>query len=331
MPALPATVGAIKPTNANWLRIPVVWDAPSANPPLVSYDFTRTPFRSDLIDLIHSAHDQGFKVALYPQVRPAINGPFSGDLNLYFDAGAKDVGWWDGWFREYARFLAYYADLAAFTGADAYYIGDSSLARALPGAPNTPADTETRWRNLFDALRRDHYNAPLVYGLDLSGQTPTLAVTPPFLDAVNIIDVRMSAALSNSPTASLEELKTNAANLIDLQLKPLQDRFNKTMVITAQYVATDGGAAVCLGLATGGCQPASKVAPDQPDSNLYAPDLAEQQLAYEALLYTINDRPWLNGFYGYGYNATVSLRDKSYSPRGKPAEVLLTSWFAKIK
>jgi hypothetical protein len=331
VPALPNTLDVIQPTSANWLRVPVVWDAPSANPPLISFDFSRSPFRPDLIAIIRAAHQRGLKVALYPQVRPAVSGPFAGDLNLYFDAGAKDPGWWDGWFREYARFVAYYADLAAFTGADAYYLGDSSLARALPGAPNTPADTETRWRNLIAALRRDHYNAPMVFGLDLSGQTAALTPAPAFLDAVDVIDVRLSAALANSPAASLEELKTNAANLIDLQLIPLRDRFNKKIVLTAAYVSTDGGAAVCIGLAAGGCQPAAKAAPDQPDSNLFAPDLTEQQLAYEALLYVINDRPWLAGFYGYGYNSTVSLRDKYYSPRGKPAELLLASWFARIK
>ncbi|MEK6575925.1 MAG: hypothetical protein AABZ58_16565, partial [Chloroflexota bacterium] len=115
--ALPATLDAIKPTSANWVRIPIVWDAPSANPPLVSFDFVRSPFRSDLIAAIKAARDRGYKVALYPQVRPAPNGPFGGDLNLYFDAGVKDPGWWDGWFREYARFVAYVADAAAFTGA----------------------------------------------------------------------------------------------------------------------------------------------------------------------------------------------------------------------
>jgi hypothetical protein len=331
VPSLPTTFDNIKPTSANWIRLPIVWDAPSANPPLISFDFSRSPFRSDLIAAIRAAHDRGYKVALYPVVRPAINGPFGGELNLYFDSGAKDSGWWDGWFREYARFVAYYADVAAFTGADAYYLADSSLSRALPGAPNTPADTEQRWRNLITALRRDHYNAQMVFGLDLSGQSPTLAAVPPFLDAIDVIDIRLSAAIANSPTASLEEMKTNAANLIDLQLIPLRDRFNKKIVITAQYISTDGGSAVCIGLSTGGCQPASKVAPDQLDSNVYAPDLTEQQLAYEALMYVVNERLWINGFYGYGYNATVSLRDKYYSPRGKPAEMILASWFAKIK
>lgn len=329
--ALPAALDAIKPTSANWVRIPVVWDAPSANPPLVSFDFVRSPFRSDLIAVIKAARDRGYKVALYPQVRPAPGGPYGGDLNLYFDAGTKDPGWWDGWFREYARFLAYVADVAAFTGADAYYLGDSTLARALPGAPGAPADAETRWRSLIAALRRDHYNAPMLFGLDLYGQAPALATTPPFLDAVDVIDVRFSAALAGSPTASLDELKTGAANLIDSQLQPLYSRFNKSIVITALYVSTDGGAAQCVGLAVGGCQPLVKVAPDQPDTSVYALDLGEQQLAYEALLYAINDRAWISGFCAYGYNPVVALRDKYYSPRGKPVETLLAAWYARIK
>jgi hypothetical protein len=98
-------------------------------------------------------------------------------------------------------------------------------------------------------------------------------------------------------------------------------------------VSTDGGAAQCIGLALGACQPLSKVAPDQPDSAsaVYPLDMLEQQLAYEAILYAINDRPWISGFYGYAYNPVVALRDKSFSPRGKPAEALLGAWFAKIK
>ncbi len=327
--ALPDAFEALKPTSANWIRIPIIWDAPSANPPLISFDFVRSPFRSDLIAAIKAARERGYKVALYPVVRPALNGPFGGDLNLYFDAGAKDPGWWDGWFREYARFLAYYADVAAFTGAEMYYLGDSSLARALPGAPNTPADAEARWRNLLNALRRDHYNAPIAFGLDFNGQT--LAPPPPFLDAVEVIDIRFAAALTGSPTASLEELKAGAASLIDSQLQPVYSRFKRPLVITALYVSTDGGAAQCIGLAAGGCQPPHKVAPEQPDSAMFPLDLTEQQLAYEAVLLAINERPWLNGFYGYAYNPSVALRDKHYSPRSKPAETLLAAWFAKIK
>ncbi len=329
--ALPLTFDNIKGTSANWVRIPVVWDTPSVNPPLIAFDFARSPFRQDLIATIKAARDRGYKIALYPMVRPSPNGLYAGDLNLYFDTAPKDPGWWDGWFREYARFLAYVADVAAFTGADAYYIGDNSLARTLPGAPNVVADADARWRSLITALKRDHYNVPVIFGLDLVGQSPALSLPPSFTDAVDVIDIRFGAALSPSPTASLEELKTNAATLIDTQLQPFYNQYHKPLLITAMYVSADGGAAQCVGLSTGGCQPISRLAPDQPDSNSYPLDLNEQQLAYEAILYAVNDRPWINGFYAYGYNPTVALRDKYYSPRSKPAEALLTAWFARIK
>jgi hypothetical protein len=64
---------------------------------------------------------------------------------------------------------------------------------------------------------------------------------------------------------------------------------------------------------------------------VYPLDLNEQGLAYEALLNAVVTRSWVNGFYGYGYNVPVALRDKYFSPRGKPAEGLLAAWFPRMK
>jgi hypothetical protein len=328
-----STLDAVRGDNANWVRIPMIWDAPSANPPLISFDLNRSLMRADLIAAIRDARLRGFQVALVPQVSPALNGPYAGDINRVFEAGAKDGGWWAGWYREYARFLAYVADIATFTGANMMYIGDSSLARALPGGNGAPADAEQQWRGFIAAIRRDHFNGMLAFGLDFSGQSPGFTVAPPpFLDMVDVIDVRYSAALSPVASASLADLKTVAASQFDVQIAPLTSQFgNKLVVITAAYPSTDGGAANCVGIAAGSCQPIRNAAPDQTDSSLYQLDLNEQSLAYEALLYVIAERPWVAGFCAYGYNVPVSLRDKYYSPRGKPAETLIASWFARIK
>lgn len=328
-PFLANALDSIRADSANWVRIDVVWDAPSANPPLISFDFKRSLLRSDLIEAIRSARARGFKVALYPQVRPAPDGPFGGDLNAYFNAGARDTGWWEGWFREYARFLAYQADVAAFTGADMLYVGDSSLARALPGGEAPDADQ--RWRSIIAALRKDHYNAPMAFALHLGGQSPALTAPPTFLDAVDVIDVRLSAALSPLANASLSEMKSGAASVLDGLVMPLHAQFNKPIILTAVYPSADGGAAACIGRAGGGCQPPDRVAPDQPDTPLYPLDLNEQAAAYEALLHATIERPWISGFYGYGYSVPVALRDKYFSPHAKPVESLLASWFPRMK
>ncbi len=330
---VPAALDAVKATSAGWVRIPVVWDAPSANPPLITFDFYRSLHRADLIAAIRAAQSRGFKVALYPQVRPAVGGPYSGNLGAYFSAGVRDSGWWDGWFREYARFLAYAADVAAFTGADMLYVGDWMLASTLPDHPSAPPDADARWRGVLTAIRRDHYNGPQAFALNFGNQSPAFVESGPprFTDALDVLDIFYSAAMSPVSTAALAELKAGAAAQLDAQLYPVFTTYNKTILITATYPSTDGSAAACIGIALGGCQLTSKVAPDQPESPQFPIDLNEQELAYEALLQAVAERAWIGGFYGYGYNVPVALRDKYFSPRGKPAEVLLASWFPRLK
>jgi len=330
---LPAALDSVKTTSAGWVRIPIVWDAPSANPPLISFDLNRSLHRADLIAAVRAARERGFRVALYPQVRPAVGGPYSGNMGLYFSAGARDAGWWDGWFREYARFLAYAGDVAAFTGADMLYMGDWTLAPALPGNASATPDADARWRGVLTAIRRDHFNGPQAFALNFGNQSPAFVeVGPPsFTDALDVLDIVYSAAMSALPNAALADLKTGAAAQLDAQLFPVFTQYNKAIVITAAYPSTDGGAAACIGIALGGCQLTSKVAPDQPENAQLPIDLNEQALAYEALLQASVERGWVSGFYGYGYNVPVALRDKYFSPRGKSAEVMLASWFPRLK
>lgn len=252
---VPSALDSARTTSAGWVRIPVVWDAPSANPPLISFDFNRSLHRADLIAAIRAARDRGFKVALYPQMLPAAGGQFAGNTGLYFNAGARDAGWWDGWFREYARFLAYAADVATFTGADLLYVGDWTLAPTLPGHPSAPADADARWRGVLAAIRHDHFNGPQAFALNFANQSPAFveASPPTFTDALDVIDVYYSAAMSALPNAALADLKSGAAAQLDAQVFPIFAQYNKTILITATYPSTDGGAAACIGIALGGC------------------------------------------------------------------------------
>ena len=243
-PALSSAFDQIKDLSADWIRIPIIWDAPSINPPIIAPD-SRAPIRSDLIAAIRAARERGLKVALYPQVRPAKN-----DLNAFFESGKKDAEWWNNFHREYARFIAYYADVAAFTGADMITIADSSLTRTFKGGTGAPQDADDRWRGLINAIRKEHFNAALAFAVEFNGKTPALTASPPaFTDQLDVIDVRFSAALSNLPTATADELKKNAESLMDTHIKPLSTQFKKPIIITAIYTSTDGAATYCLGAA----------------------------------------------------------------------------------
>jgi hypothetical protein len=59
-------------------------------------------------------------------------------------------------------------------------------------------------------------------------------------------------------------------------------------------------------------------------------NLQEQADAYNAILQAVNDRLWISGVITRGYYPPVTLLDKSYSVRGKPAAGVLFYWFPKL-
>src|SRR3990172_5401180 len=116
---------------------------------------------------------------------------------------------------------------------------------------------------------------------------------------------------------------------MDAYLQPLQQRFGRPVHVSAAHLSADGAVTQCLRQADGACYPFDAFGAGAPDTP-YPLDLKEQADIYGALLAAVNDRTWLNGFSTFGYNPTATLRDKSLSVRGKPAETILFLWFRKL-
>jgi hypothetical protein len=114
-------------------------------------------------------------------------------------------------------------------------------------------------------------------------------------------------------------------------LRPLQQRFNKPLLLSAAYLSVDGAATQCLRRPDGQCHAFEDFSPSAPDVSTYALDLAEQGDIYQALLTAVNERPWVGGLFSFGYNPMAELHDKSVSVRGKPAEDILAAWFPKLQ
>jgi hypothetical protein len=122
-----------------------------------------------------------------------------------------------------------------------------------------------------------------------------------------------------------------AGTLLDAQLFPVQQQFKKPVEIVAAYYAADGAATQCLKKPDGQCYSFEDFNPGAPDISQYSLDLQEQADVYNALLTAVNGRSWVSGFYSFGYNPVVTLRDKSLSVRGKPAEAVLAAWYPKLQ
>jgi hypothetical protein len=138
--------------------------------------------------------------------------------------------------------------------------------------------------------------------------------------------------LAGNPATPLAEMTNTAGGLLDSRLKPVIDRFpGKFLQVSVSYYAADGAATQCLRRPDGNCHAYTDFNPESPDVGAYGLDLGEQAEAYHAVLAAAFQRPWVNGVSAYGYNPLVSLRDKSLSVRGKPAEAVLAAWYLRFQ
>jgi len=321
LPFYPEMVRSIQGTAADTLTIIRRSLMRSVAPPLLADDPALTMPDYEVRALAEQARAAGLKVVLHP-VTCAYTPYGSCD---YFNGYTPTALWYEA----YERHMLTQASLAAAIGADTLVIGDYKLQPTLPGEPGAPADADGRWRNLI-ARVRERFGGRLAFELLLGAD---IWPNPPqFLDSVNFIRVHWWAPLADKPATPLAEMTMAAGSLMDLRLRPVMDRFpGKFLHVSVAYLAADGAATQCLRRADGNCHAFSDFNPEAPDVGAYGLDLSEQADAYSAVLAAAFQRPWVNGVSAYGYHPLVSLRDKSLSVRGKPAEAVLAAWFLRFQ
>jgi hypothetical protein len=270
------------------------------------------------------AHAAGLRVALHPVT--CHYTPYG--ACDYWTGASFNTAYWDNWFANYERHLLSQAELARQSGVEMLIVGDFKLRPAFPGEPEAPPDAEARWRSLIGRVR-GIFGGTL--GFELLMGDAVWPSPPPFLDAVDVIRLWWWAPLANSSTASVPDMAVNASVLLDNHVLPLQQRFNRSIVLSTAYLSVDGAATQCLRQPDGQCYSFEAFAPSALDVSAYSLDLQEQADAYTALLLAINDRPWISGLFSFGYHPQATLRDKSVSVRGKPAETALSAWWPLLQ
>jgi hypothetical protein len=71
---------------------------------------------------------------------------------------------------------------------------------------------------------------------------------------------------------------------------------------------------------------------NRPNADISSAILSLQTQAdiYEAMLATVNTRPWISGFVSRGYYPPAALQDKSASIHSKPTADILWYWFPRM-
>ncbi len=324
LPFYAQAFGAMQADGAGWVSFTRLAAAHMQPQPSYGDDLALAPVAADWTAIVSTAHNVGLRVSLHPVT--CHYTPYG--ACDYWNGIKYSAAFWDSWFAAYERFLLTEAALARDSGADQLVVGDYKLRPSFPGEPEAAPDAEARWRTLL-AKVRGIYGGPLAFEL-LMG-TNVWPSSPPFMDAVDVIRVWWWAPLSNNNRPGIAEMAGAAGALLDSQVLPMQQRFNKPVVLSAAYLSADGAATQCLRRSDGKCYAFEDLAPDAPDVPTYALGLAEQGDIYQALLLAVNDRPWVSGVFSFGYNPAVVLLDKSVSVRGKPAEDILAAWFPKLQ
>jgi len=202
---------------------------------------------------------------------------------------------WQQWFDEYRAFITYFAEIAQETGVEIFSVGSELISTEV---------FKERWYGIIDAVREvyrgklmysanwDHYNEVTFWNkLDYAGMTSYYTLTD-----------------SNDP--KIEELR-EAWRRIKGEIDAWHKKTGMKIILTeVGYASQDG------------C--------NKKPWNYYLTtrvDLEEQALCYKAFLDVCGSDPLFSYIYMFEWWGEGGAKDFGYTPRGKPAEKILRSWY----
>jgi hypothetical protein len=243
--------------------------------------------------LIRKAHQSGLKILLMPYLRFDQRGPKEW-------RGVLKPQNFNQWAIAYQNFILHYAKIAGEEGVDFFSVG--SELGSLENKKNF-------WKKLISKVRKaypgkllyssnwDHYQYPVFWNqLDYIGITSYHRLTeklPPTLGRLRL---------------SWDEFKKN--------ILQFQKKFpDKKIIITEVGYPSIRGASK---------DPWNYFA-DEPV------DLEEQALCYQAFIEAWNNTPQLEGVFWWVWFGDGGPQDKTYTPKGKPAQRLVHRWYKSLK
>lgn len=291
-PASAASLRLLKELGVTWISITPFGFQQSPADTLIRWSGSRYGETDErLVAVTRQAHALGLKVMLKPHVwlrPPAWVGMIAHDTDQA----------WQSWFEAYRAFILHYAALAHDAGIDALSIGNE-LERTTT--------REGDWRALIMAIRTA-YTGPLTYGAGFNE-----AFEVPFWDALDFIGVSAYYELVDKPSPTRDELVAGWQPIVH-RLARLADRWQKRIMFTELgYRSVDFAA-----------QHPWKFDETTPVN------LALQADAYAAFFEAVWPQPWFGGVYWWKWMSHPDHggpADDDYTPRSKPAEQVLRSYF----
>jgi hypothetical protein len=281
----------IRALGATWVELLVVQVQDDVNAACIRPDPLKTPPDEEVAAAVRQAHALGLRVLLMPIV-------------LLERAGPKD---WRGsiqprpldeWLDAYRSMLLYYALLCQREGVEALAVGSELCSLEWH---------ESYWRGLI-AETRAVYGGQLTYSFNWDHYQVAR-----WQDALDFVGLSAYFSLTQSREPALAEL-VEAWRPIQAQLAAWQARHGRPLVfLEIGYPSVDGG----------NMDPWNYVMPGPLDH-------AEQALCYEALRRAWGGSELAAGLFFYDWWEAGGPEDRTYTPRGKPAEAVLRRFLGEL-
>lgn len=294
LPSIEEDLKHLKSLGVNWVAVVVTWYQSELSSTVIAPVPERSAEDEDVVKLLRYLHKLEMNAFLRPMVDVS-DGHWRGEIEFSSEAD------WAAWFQSYEAFLMHYAELAAREG-----VGLFSVGVELEGT----VQQEREWRQLIGRVRRV-FAGPLLYSANWDGFQNV-----PFWDALDYVGIDAYFELDTDPDSELTPDVLAAA--WSPWVEPLEAF---AAGVSQPIVFTEIGARSVQG------------ASRRPwDWLREAPiSLEEQANYYEAAFQVFWGRPWLAGLYWWAWLPDPKrggADDDGYSPRGKPAEEILKSWYS---
>lgn len=274
--------------GADHVEIVVHWRQKDIHASKLAPDTAVTIPDARLREVLREAARQKLDVLLFPIVDVETRAKGAWRGTL----APKDV---DAWWKSYEAFVLHYAAIAAEEEVALYSIG-SEL-----GSTEAWRD---RWYHLISRVEKI-YDGPLVYSAnwDHYGEVS-------FWTRVDYVGINAYHELTTDAAATLKELRAAWVKERDVLVAFAKEQAKPLLITEIGYPSLDGAA----------------VHPWDYTSDAKV-DLEEQRRCYQAFADAWAEEPALAGVFFWVWYGEGGKKDRSYTPRGKPAEKVLKAWF----
>lgn len=283
----------IKETGADHVSLVVSWyqkdiHAAEIYPRWERVSDFETVSDSKIVQVIRQAHRVGLKVFLFPILRIEERKEKEWRGSLE----PRDAG---EWLTSYRGFTLHYARLAAENGVELFSVGSELCSME---------NNLKFWKKLIAEIRL-FYSGKLLYSANWDHYKKIK-----FWEDLDYLGLNGYYELADGSSPTIHEI-TKKWWEIENDITSWQERHRKKIIFTEiGYPSMDGG-----------CRKPWDYTREA------EVDLQEQALCYEAFFLSWKNRSGLAGVYFWNWYGQGGENDRTYTPRGKPAEEVLTKWF----